>query len=443
MTRLSFRLNPRREWRGLAGRLRSGGSLWIIFSALLLGRCWAPWVQAQIDPEVRQLIQVGYTQPLEGRSPLSGYAFYYHNHPGFIRTNWTGRLVVAPTYLDSELGIGQALGPQTDVGFGFAGGGFADSYAEIRRGQYMRSESFTGHGVESSVSVYHLFNPISPGTTPSSLSEIPLQAVLRGAVRYSMYERDGSTDPLFALPEDKLAGHVRAGLRWGGREPLMEVPQALELSVWYEGQFRRDTQAYGFDGDRDVEAQAHLFWGRALIACEFTNRMHLETSLTGGTSVHADRLSAYRIGGSLPLASEFPLMIPGYYFQEISAARFVLLNGNFSVPLGRQFEFIVQGSTAWVDYLPGLALDSPHLSGAGGALGWTSQNGSWHVLLSYGYGFDAVRGEREGAHCVGILLQYDVEHGGLPKLPNLQNVRNAVRHLNPTTWRGFDRIFGR
>jgi hypothetical protein len=350
---------------------------------------------------------------------------------------------VAPTYLDSELGLGQALGPQTDVGFGFAGGGFADSYSEIRRGRYIHAESFTGHGVESSVSVYHLFNPTAPGSTPSSLSEIPLQAILRGAVRYSLYERDGSMDPLFALPEDKLAGHVRAGLRWGGREPLMEVPQALELSVWYEGQFRRDTQAFGFEGDRDIEAQSHLFWGRALIACEFTNRMHIETSLTGGASVHADRLSAYRLGGSLPMASEFPLMIPGYYFQESSAERFVLLNGNFSIPLGRQFEFIIHGSTAWVDYLPGLELDSPHLSGAGGAVGWTSDKGNWHIVVGYGYGFDAIRGDHVGAHSVGFLLQYDLEHGGMPKLPGLENVRNAVRHLNPTTWRGFDRILGR
>lgn len=416
-------------------------------------RCWLlaglAWLAAclttlgQIDPESRQLIQFGYTQPIEGRGPLSGYAFYYHNHPGFLRTNWTGRLVVAPTYLDSELGMTGVLGSQTDLGFGLAGGGFADSYSEIRNGRFLRGESFTGHGGEASVSLYHLFNPTAPGTTPSTLTEIPLRAVLRTAIRYSAYERDGDTDALFATPEDKLAGHVRAGLRWGGREPLMEVPQALELSVWYEGQFRRDTQPYGFEGDREIEAQAHLFWGRALLAYEFTNRMHLEASITGGTSIHADRLSAYRIGGSLPLASEFPLMIPGYYFQEISAARFVLLNGNFSIPLSSQFEFLVHGSTAWVDYLPGLALESPHLSGVGGAFGWTSAAGDWHVLLGYGYGFDAVRGDHEGAHSVSILIQYDLERARLPKLPDMERVRKAMHSLNPATWRGFDRILGR
>ena len=32
--------------------------------------------------------------------------------------------------------------------------------------------------------------------------------------------------------------------------------------------------------------------------------------------------------------------------------------------------------------LPGLALESPHLSGVGGAFGWTSAAGDWHVLLT-------------------------------------------------------------
>ena len=94
--------------------------------------CWL-WLllpvvaSAQIDPVKRDLIQFGYNQPAEGRAPLSGYAFYYHNAPDFLRTNLTLRLAVAPTYLDSELGFAHALGPETDLALGLAGGGFADS----------------------------------------------------------------------------------------------------------------------------------------------------------------------------------------------------------------------------------------------------------------------------------------------------------------------------
>ena len=84
-------------------------------------------LEAQIDSEKRRLLQLGYNQPLQGRGPISGYAFFYWNQPNFLQTNLTLRLAVAPVYLDSELGIGHALGAHTDLALGLAGGGFADS----------------------------------------------------------------------------------------------------------------------------------------------------------------------------------------------------------------------------------------------------------------------------------------------------------------------------
>src|SRR5205085_11782487 len=109
--------------------------------------CLAPLVaQAQIDPVKRELLQLGYNAAIEGHSPFSGYAFLYWNEPQLIQTNLALRLAVAPTYLDAEVGLRDALGPNTDVGLGLAGGGFADSYSEIRQGRYLQRESFTGHG---------------------------------------------------------------------------------------------------------------------------------------------------------------------------------------------------------------------------------------------------------------------------------------------------------
>src|SRR5207244_12199966 len=82
---------------------------------------------AQIDPEKRRLFQLGYNQPIQGRGPLSGYAFYYFSEPGFIQSNLTLRLAIAPAYVDSELGIRHALGADPDLAVGLAGGGFADA----------------------------------------------------------------------------------------------------------------------------------------------------------------------------------------------------------------------------------------------------------------------------------------------------------------------------
>ena len=109
-----------------------------------------------------------------------------------MRTNLTLRLAVAPVYVDSELGFVGALGPNTDLGIGLAGGGFADSYNEIHDGQYLPGESFDGNGGEISASVYHLFNPGD---------EIPLNFVLRGTAHYSFYNRNDNTATNFATAE--------------------------------------------------------------------------------------------------------------------------------------------------------------------------------------------------------------------------------------------------
>jgi len=79
--------------------------------ALLWLTLFAPVLaSAQIDPVRRDLVQLGYNQPLEGRAPLAAYAFFYHNQPDFLRTNITLRLALAPVYLDSELGFVHGLG---------------------------------------------------------------------------------------------------------------------------------------------------------------------------------------------------------------------------------------------------------------------------------------------------------------------------------------------
>ncbi len=360
--------------------------------------------QAQIDPVKRELFQFGYNQPLEGHGPLSGYAFYYYNKPQFIETNLTLRLAVAPVYLDSELGISQALGPLTDFAIGLAGGGFADDYYEIRQGKFFQEESFTGNGGQLSASIYHLFNPNQ---------RIPLNGVLRGEVAYSAYDRDDTTAPNFMLPPDRTSFNVRTGFRFGGKEPLLAPDVAMELSVWYEGMFRMSSGTYGYNGDREVEPSSHLMWGRALFAYTLPHRKdNFMLSITAGTSADADRFSAYRLGGVLPLASEFPLSLPGYYYQELSASRFILFNGIYYMPLdsAKRWELTLQGASAAVDYIDGLNQPRHWNSGVGGGLTYHATSRAWLISMGYGYGFDAIRpGHGRGGQSVGILIQFDLE----------------------------------
>ncbi len=356
----------------------------------------------QIDPEKRQLIQLGFNQPLEGRGPIAGYAFYYLNEPGFLQTNITLRLAVAPVYLDSELGFRNALGEHTDLGIGVAGGGYANSYYEMRSGKYFREESFTGHGGEVSTSVYHLFNPSQ---------RVPLNGVFRVSPHYTVFERDDETKPNFVLPDDHASLNVRTGLRLGGSEPVIRPDIALELSVWYEGQFRDSSGTYGFNGDRNLEPASHLFWSRALFIYTFDNKQSFGVSLTGGTSLNVDRFSAYRLGGDLPLSSEFPLILPGYYYQEISARNFVCFTADYSVPLDpdKHWSLTGIGSVAEVDYAPGLSQPGHFNSGVGLGLRYRSPSGWWNVMAGYGYGFEAIRDGNRGAQSIGILAQIDLE----------------------------------
>jgi len=377
---------------------------------------------AQIDPVRRDLIQFGYNQPVEGREPLAAYAYYYHNQPDFLRTNLTLRLAVAPVYLDSELGFIHGLGPNTDFSIGLAGGGFADSYSEIHEGTYSPSESFDGNGAEISASIYHLFNPAD---------EIPLNLVLRGMAHYSFYDANDSTAANFQLPNDHGDFSVRSGLRWGGIEPTLFPALAMELSVWYEGHLRSNPGTYGdslINGQ--LNSQSHLFWTEAALAYTLPeSQQSFYVRLTAGTSVDADRFSAYRLGGFLPLVSEFPLSLPGYYLQEISARQFALLSGNYLLPLDKnaRWNFDLNASSAVVDYLPGESQPGNSLSGVGGGILFRSRSDRLKIMLTYAYGFDAIRASGRGAQNIGLLLQWDLQKTAGEKF-------NAAQPNNSRGW---------
>jgi hypothetical protein len=381
---------------------------------------------AQIDPVKRDLVQLGYNQAMEGHAPFAGYAFYYHNQPDFLRTNLTLRLAVAPVYVDSELGFARGLGPHTDFAIGLAGGGFADGYNEIRGGKFIQEESFTGHGGEISASVYHLFNPAA---------EIPLNLIVRGTAHYSMFERNENTAAAFQLPSDHGEFSARTGLRWGGIEPTLFPALAMELSAWYEGEFRGDSGAYGFGGDRQLNPNSHLFWAEAALSYTLPeSQQNFSVRLTAGSSVNADHFSAYRLGGFLPLVSEFPLTLPGYYYQEISARQFVLFNGNYLIPLDKSQRWSLDAnvSSAFVDYLPGEAQPGNWLSGVGGGIMYRSADNRFKIVFDYAYGIDAIRSDGRGASSIGILMQWDLGKTYGEKLNPAQ----------PNRWRGWQWLFG-
>lgn len=372
------------------------GLLWLVSPML----CWA-----QLDPRPRSLLQIGYDQPLNGRGPQSGYAYYYYNNPALSGSNVLLRLAVAPIYFDGELGFRSLLSPHTDVGIGVFGGGYGDNYYEVRQGNYHREESFDGHGGGAALSLYQLLNPSM---------QIPLSWVLRGGGRYSVYNRTGKTDDQFEPPDDRFMPFVRTGLRFAGKEPILYPDLGLELSVWFERQWRFNEGRYGFSGDRSVESKTDLYWAYAGLDYAWTNSGHkISFAVTGGGSGDADRLSAWRLGGVLPLVAEFPLILPGYYHQELTARRFIHFYGSYLLPLdpGGRFQLRFEAATAQIDELEGFEQGDSWQTGVGGGLTFTPKNKVCRIVARYGYGINAVRehGRETGGHSVGLLVQYDFE----------------------------------
>jgi hypothetical protein len=373
-------------------------SLFLVAAGLALGAADCP---AQIDPVDRQLLELGYDQALAGHGPQAAYAYYYFNSPEFAGPDVALRAAVAPAYLDSELGFKHLLSPTTDVGVGISGGAYGDNYYEVRQGSYLEGQSFYGDGGGASVAIYQL---LDPGVL------IPLNLVARGGFRVSSFFDTPQTSAAFRLPGRQDDAYALAGLRLAGIQPTLFPALALELSGWFEREWRFDDGSYGFDGDRSISPYTDLYWLYAGLDYEFKESGHkFSFAVTAGGSTDADRFSAWRLGGVLPLGSEFPLELPGYYYEELAATRFMHFHGAYSIPLEpeHRWNFQVEAATARLDYLPGFEQRGDWQTGAGCGIIFTPKEKAYEIDLRYGYGFNAIRHGREGAQSLGLLFQYD------------------------------------
>ena len=358
---------------------------------------------AQIDPFYRSLLELGYDQPLAGQGPQGVYGYYYYNHPDFFNTNTALRLALAPAYVDGEIGFKHLLSPTTDVGLGFYGGMFGANYYEVRQGQYLKRESFDGSGGGVSLSVYQLLNP-------GHL--IPISLVARGGMFDSAFSDGSQTADNFTLPANQIDGFTRVGIRVAGKEPVLYPELGLELSVWFERQWHLNSDTYGFNNDRRINPNSNLYWLYAGVNYAWTNSgQKIAFATTIGGVTEADRFSAWRIGGVLPLVAEFPLTLPGYYFNELMATRFQHFYAAYDIPLdaAHRWHFRPEAATAHLEYLRGSEQSSSWQSGSGVGLTFAPKNQKFQVVLRYGYGFNAIRDGKEGAHSIGLLFQYNFE----------------------------------
>ena len=355
----------------------------------------------QLDPESRDLLQLGFNQSLRNDGPAAAYAFYYWNRPNLPTTNTTLRLAISPVFADGELGFKGLLGENTDLGVGLFGGAFFNDYHEVRAGNYYRDESFEGKGGGTTIGIYHLFNPGA---------SIPLNGIVRGGVNYHVFSDTSDTADDFRLPRDQPFYTVHTGLRWGGKEPLLTPRLAMELAAWYDLEYRPHSGRYGLSGDRDLNSVSHRFLGSALLIYTTPQSEHyVMLGAMGGAVLNADRFSAHRLGGALPFTSEYPLYLPGYFHEELSTREFGLLYGFYSIPLGasRRWNVFGGGATAVVNYVDGLEQSGDWNSGVTGGLGYTSKKRRLKALGAFGYGINAIRDEGRGGYSAALMVQYN------------------------------------
>lgn len=370
------------------------------FRAAIVVTLLAAAANAQIDDSKRLLLEGGYEDGLGNPGPSAPYAFLYLNRPRVLGPGSAFRLAVAPVYADGELGVPGLFGSRTDLGLGFSGGGFAFGHAQVDRGNEKRGEAFIGHGGGPSVSLYPRIGKIGP---------VPVNGVFRVAMNYTDYVRTTRTDALFETPPDQVTGVARAGIRAGGIEPGLDKGRAVEASVWAEARVHDKPSEYGYADDRYIARAATLLWSRIHVSLPGPLATRVAGGVNMGVGGHLGRLDAYRLGGMGTLTSEFPLVLPGYFTQEISARRFAHAWARTSFPYrdSRRFYIDLGIAGASLSPVPGTDPGSSRHLGFLMGVSYAPRKGGLHGQLAYGYAPTALRGTRRGAHALGLSFEID------------------------------------
>ncbi len=354
---------------------------------------------AQRDPEPRAYLEVGTEIPLKGNAPLNGYAFFLWNRPNYPEPDQYLRVVVAPTYLLTEFLQDHWPYGRHAVGVGLNGGGIRFGHDEYRNGSYKEEESFWGHGGELPLSYY---------VGMKLFDLLPLEGQIRVTPAFVVYQRSFGTADSFALPPDTGLVTGRVGLRLGGVPPELLPQLALEASAWYEATYRTNTGTFGFpDSPERLESLSQRAWGRLAAVFAPADGHTIDVLLTAGFSHDADLLSSFRLGSALPFRSEFPLILHGYFVEEVFAKRFWLLNASYRFPAwpgSRKVTLRIGGDMAGVDYIEGHHLPREHLRGVGGDLS-VAFTPRVTMVVGYGYGFDAPRNGGFGGHEAHALIE--------------------------------------
>ena len=353
-----------------------------------------------IDAKTRTRLQLGAEGPLRGNGPFTGYAYLFLTRPQFLHEDLTLRAAIAPVYATAELIRNHWPTTNSALGFGLGGGLYAASHVELRDGRFREAESFSGNTAEATLAYYLRGRKIA--------GVLPMEAQLRARPMYVTYDRDDDTSRRFRLPEDSAIYVSRAGIRLGGVPPRLFPESSVELSLWHQLRYREKAGRYGLpERPQRSEHFTQETWLR-LGGIHSFGSTQASAFMNAGIAEDTDALSTFRLGGSLRMRGEFPLMLQGYNVDEVRARRFWLVNLAYRFPAWPGQDRVnvqVLADYARVAFLPGYRLPHSGLAGVGANLS-VALTERVTLVAGYGYGIDAPRHGGFGGHEVGTLFEY-------------------------------------
>lgn len=358
---------------------------------------------AQRDPEDRKNLYVGVSVPADkGKGDLSGAAFFHWNKLRFPTENSQFRFIFAGVFADALVTYPRFFDADTSLNIGASVLGFFDGLTEYRNGDDIDSQRFDGSSATGRVYVEREFFKL--------WDQLPFNISAEYSLKGAQYDKRDSTLATFVLPRDHLTQSAEITARLGGIAPGIVRREGAELFVKFESAWRSNWASWGPAAAPFVTSNRYqkilAGAGALLPMSEFFPSLkhhHVALQLTGGTGNRLDRLSCFKLGGSLPSGRE-PSQIRGFYSGEFFASDFVLVNCSYELPLAEWQQLALHVGADYATLRRDDIADRSwqNYQGVGGGISFKAFGAQ--VVVGYGYGINAPRRGSRGGHEVTLQL---------------------------------------
>lgn len=337
----------------------------------------------------RMSLVSGISAPLDhGRGYPKGFGYFLWKRNAWPWTSTDFRLVFAGVGGDAELTMRSLITENTDFGLGF------HSQTMGRLEEYDRGQIPIGNRIGISSYAGRLFVQQHLIVNYVEIARVRASYVSG----YNQYYHLNETSSNFRVARSGLFQSIQLDGDAGSVNHSNYSPSGWDFYLGFEATFRDHWNSWGHPNSWDSPSNFQkMKMGGAYVFSTFADQK-LVTKLATGTGNGIDRLSAYKLGGSLEDLPH-PLSLHGFYVREIFAKDFGLLNLDYVIPMLKQQELSMHlYADGAITRRADIPDQEPH--GWAGCGTGVSFQGWWETqwLIGYGYGINAQRGTSHGGH---------------------------------------------